>query len=312
MMNGKITGCPSRLLQQNQNNGRIGFRRTKVRPKRGFTLLMSVVALAIGVLVLASIARLSQSKAMLARQQLQQLQWRWGNYSCQQVLLKNADKLLKSDAGSRQVNAEIELRYQLGQQNVFVRIADENQKLDINTLSQRVPQSKLEQIVADFNTSNLPVRLRPLPDTDRRNLKEGGLECWDQVWQLPAEPDIQQLIIGSRQLTLWANRLNVFSSSEEKIRQFGQPFVGAIVVEKLIAARSNQDANSLDSILEDADLNQRQAEQCRRLFCDQSTSYSMWLTMVHGKRMQSSLTIREGIPVSGSQQVVQRVHAFRW
>jgi len=287
--------------------------RHRKHPKRGFTLLMSVVALAIGVLVLASIARMSQSKAMLARQQLLDLQWRWGNHSCQHVLLKNAKELLKVNDEEIRLQPERELRFHLGEQEIFVRIADENQKLDINTLAQRVPQAQLEKIVSQHNFAKLPVRLLPLPDRDRRNLKEGGLECWDQVWDLPAEPDIQQLIIGSRKLTLWANRLNVLCSRDETIREFGQPFVGAIVVQQLLSARSSDSPkNSLEAMLADASVTDRHAEQCRRLFCDQSTSFSMWLTMVNGRRMQSSLTIREGIPVRGSQQVVERIHAFGW
>lgn len=269
------------------------------------------MALTIGVLVMTGVARMSQSQVMQVRRESSEIQWRWGNLSCQESILGNAKQLLTSKDG--RILPEREFRFELGGQYVFLRLADDNQKLDLNLLSMRLEDKELKDLIQKESFCQLPVDLRALPPRLQRNLNEGSFESWNQIWKATAPGDSQQLLIGARGLTLWGNRLNIRLAADEKIRIMAQPFIGSISTTKLLKARASLSQNAdLEDIIAVAALNPRDSALCKQLFCDESASFSMWVTMVDGKRERTSLTVREGVPVNGSKRIIERMHTFQW
>lgn len=280
----------------------------------GFTLLMSVMALAIGVVVLTTMAGLSHNKQSQIRLGAAELQYRWGSYSCQQVLLRDANRLLSQDQRPEIGLPERELRFQLGRQMVYVRLADENQKLDINMLLRSNSAATVESVIDQWNASELRAGLTLLPEAARRSRTEDGLECWDQVWALPSGYDTQQFVIGSRQLTLWGNRVHLLAD-EAVVRETLGKRVGPLAVQRLLQARNEprlgDESNTVQNVVQRADLNERDRAAISGLLTNRSFSFSLWLSFVEGSRTRSGLCVREGVPVS-NDQVVERIHSFAW
>ena len=301
-------------------SGVTGFRcrHGRFAGRRGFTLLMSVVALAIGVVVLTSIAGLSHNRLSQVRLSAAELQDRWGSHSCQQMLLRDAGRLLQQEEGERIGKAEREFRFELAGQRMFARLADENQKLDLNLMLRAKSVGEVERVVDQWSTTELRAGLSLLPEANRRSRTEDGLECWDQVWLLLPGYDTQEFVIGSRRVTLWGNRVHLFAD-DKLVRETVGKWVGPLAVERLLQARNEVAAGgasangsvTIQDVVQRADLNERDRGIVTNLVTQRSVSYSLWLSLVEGSRTRSSLCVREGVPV-GNEQVVERIHGFRW
>lgn len=297
-----------------------GFRFASRRrsDRRGFTLLMSVVALAIGVVVLSSLAGLSQNRLSQVRLSAAELQDRWGSYSCQRMLLRDAARLLQQDDNVLIGMAEREFRFKLAGNQIFARLADENQKLDLNLMLRIKSVGDVERMFDQWSTTEQRARLSLLAEVNRRSRTEDGLECWDQVWPLLPDYDTQVFVVGSRRLTLWGNRVHLFAD-DALIRETVGQWVGPLAVDRLLRARNELVAGSsratemvtVQDVIQRADLNERDRGIIMSLVTQRSASYSLWLSIVEGSRTRSSLCVREGVPVS-NEQFVERIHGFRW
>src|SRR5947207_2859332 len=66
----------------------------RVRPSRGYVLVMALVLLALAATLMTGIARAAITHASEARQAQDELQRRWGSASCRNVALPYAEKIL--------------------------------------------------------------------------------------------------------------------------------------------------------------------------------------------------------------------------
>lgn len=277
--------------------------------REGFTLLVTLAVLAIGTLVMASIAIHSSNLVFQSRSQLKDLRARWAEYSCQRTLLRNPQKTLESslDEGPTHLTKR---QFSLQMNNSFVQItvSDENAKADLNELNRRVSKFQLEAILRKVSPSEKPIYLRPLKKNQKRSLIEKKYGCWEQVWD-QADGNLQA---WTGQVTLWGNRLNPWTADPEILKEFSAPFLGEIATMKLLREIEKGETKKLKEIYKEIEFNQRQIEICRYIFTDVSHSYSLWFQGDCKGNGTKSLLVKEGIPVEGNRSVIFRNHYFSW
>lgn len=145
--------------------------RRRLAPRRAFLLLAVAVALALGSVLVARVARHSLRLATDARDRRAALQERWGAASCQRTLLALARELFEArDRAWQESAAEGEPpppRYAtsivLGGQRFDLLLADEDAKPNLNAIYAHDGPAAVERTVRIVARANpaLPVRLAP-------------------------------------------------------------------------------------------------------------------------------------------------------
>ena len=125
------------------------------RRRRGFVLVMTLVLIAVAGMLLVGVARDSMMLALEALSAQRDLQQRWGAISCQETILRRAGQLFEAEA--RQLEKDGEFRMpqpasiagsiMLGGIRFDIRLADEDAKLNLNTLHAFKGKQQAEQTV---------------------------------------------------------------------------------------------------------------------------------------------------------------------
>ncbi len=129
------------------------------KPKRGFVLLMVLVAIIVVGVAMTTSARRSLQASLAAAEEHRSLQRRWGMLSCQRTLLPAAASIFEvSDLNTRRErNRErgsqrafpsiLESRIQLGGQTFDLLLADEDAKANLNAIYDAGGERECEQAI---------------------------------------------------------------------------------------------------------------------------------------------------------------------
>jgi hypothetical protein len=270
-------------------------------PRGGYVLVLTLGIVALAAISLGGLARYSLGVAAEAHRAAADLQHRWGLLSVQHVLLEGAPDIFaipvarnESDSPRWPSPASVPTTFRLGSLTIEAVVADEDAKLNINTIYGREPgrvPTILRRVMAD--ASGFPVRLAPMTTT------KAPFCSWGQVWDLnhaDCDEDLSTCLMqATGEITCWGSgRLNLCTASDDAIREVAHTALPAQKVGELLTLRKTWGGVAIDDLLSQLDLRQPQLLAARRLFSSESRSYSLWVRLDNGARSWSYQYINDG------------------
>jgi len=270
--------------------------------RRGYVLVLTLGLLALAAISLAGLARYSLGLAATSRSATEDLQRRWGLASVRHVLWERADEILDGQVPPDQAAAppwpkpaSLFVSFRLGGQKFEVLVADEDAKVDLNTIHARKPD-RLLSALRHLSQEGLTARL--VPQRDNR----AAFSSWGQVFdlaRLPAERDVATALIGaSREVTCWGSgRLNLRRASDAAVRETAGVVLSAGEVSELVQHRQNWGGEDVKVLLAQLGLRQGKLAALSRLVGTESRNYSLWITISNGHRTWPYQYVNEAGPV---------------
>lgn len=284
---------------------------------------MSLVLITIAAITLAGISRKSLQLALQASTAQEDLQRRWGRLSSERLLLENSETILENTATSLTPDMKprwplpnlVTTKYVLGGLTFHVQIADEDAKVNLNTVFKRSPK-KLNQLVSRAmilgEASRITKQIQ-MPILARSRKVKTPFQSWGQVFRFDEGQGMNdnptQLRQATSAITCWGTgRLNLQRASDKTILLLAehdsvkkrQEKLPPQLIRELIAKRREASYESLDGLLEQIELKGTQKSTIRQLFTDQSQCHSLWMTIESPRRTWTRLTIDQPTPASNS------------
>ena len=286
------------------------------RRRKGYVLLMTMLAIALSSLALVGFASFSLNHAVETRMLKGELQQKWGAASIERVAFANSDRLLNRTIVDRETGEQTHkpLRSQnayflLGEFEFAVSFEDESAKLDLNqVLKLSRSEAATESIIAEFvDFDGLPIFLRPLDAEFQRTKKEDALESWGQVFELSAGNEnaggIRQ---ATRELTCWSSKMNYRTASDETLYEFCSLIGGQTAAGQLVSERQRAPELPLEKVLEEIHISKRVQASLQSALVESSHSQSVWIRGVGAGTKSDRFVVRESI--SGTERFV----SFQW
>lgn len=276
--------------------------------RRGYVLVLTLATIALAAISLAGLARYSLQLATSADEAASDLQHRWGLVSVRHVLADRAEVILAALTSSHSSStppwpkpARAAATFRLGTFQWQVLVADEDAKVNLNTIYRRKPKAlvpAIRRLCRNEQASGLVVA--PMPENDARS----AFASWGQVFalgQLPAGPaDIgTRLMAASHDLTCWSSeRLNLRRASDAAVREVAGLVLPAGQVGELISLRKHWGGENVAELLVQLELRSPQVAAASRLLATTSSRYSLWVTVDRGQRSWQYQFLEGATPVS--------------
>jgi len=276
-------------------------------PKRGgYVLLLTLGIIALASIALAGLARHSLNLATSAGQAADDLQRRWGLLSVRHVLVDRTNEILEAQVPDELASlppwpkpAQVSASFLLGDQQFTVTLADEDAKVDLNTIYTRKRDRLLPAIRrlsrgAQFAAPD--VRLTP-------NAGSGTpFTSWGQVFELASLPNEKNasvaLVSIGDEMTCWGSgRLNLRRASDAAVREIASLALPAKEVGELVQNRKNWGGQGVEELLDELELKRPQYLAARRLLGTESRNFSLWVEIEDGQRNWSYLYVDNGKPI---------------
>lgn len=280
--------------------------RKRLRNRRtGFVLAVALAFIALAAIALAGFARTSLSLAREAVQAREDLQRRWGTISCQRVLLKKAERILDAEADYRAqlqqvawpLPAIIASEISLGGMRFSLQIADENAKINLNSLARRTPEA-VRQVVTESlvraGAQDVSMKVEAYLSKGQRD--RTLFQSWGQVLDLSAL-DLQaagsrSLPLATQELSCWGSgQLNIRRASTTAIRAICEREISATMLGKLLTARQEANVLGLADLINKLAPNARERATLRTLFTDKAQCHSLWISAVCHERVWRTFVI---------------------
>lgn len=261
--------------------------------REGYVLIMTLVLITIAALSTAGVARRSLQLAHEAIEAQARLQRHWGATSCRRLLLENAEEIFlelekEYEDGERPWPAPhlLQSQVQLAGMNYRLWLSDEGAKLNLNTLTARLPNER-RQMLFHFSGNEIPFALHPdLSPAAKR--KKRWFSSWGQVVNLNEVLDagpLDQLLRATSKITCWGSgKLNIRRTSDKVLLTVSSEAVSQKVGQKLLEARQNATVPKLAELLKTLALRRKDEIALRSWFTDRSTCFALWLEMDDGRR----------------------------
>lgn len=258
------------------------------RSRQGYVLIMTLVLIAIAALASAGLARRSLLSAQQAIEAQDDLQRHWGARSCQKLLLENAGAIFQqmeerdsTDQPRSPLPAVLSFTITLGGMEHHLWLSDENAKLNLNTVTSRIP-AKRRQLLFELVEHSASLQLRPDRSPEAIRSKQ-WFSSWGQVTSLPAvwqAGSLEPLLQTTREITCWGNgKLNIRTASDDLLLQLVSQVLSRDAATELLDARSQNTDLELSELLTSLALRRSQQTTLRRWLTDESSCYSLWLQL---------------------------------
>lgn len=274
--------------------------RRPVRP--GFVLVLVLAILVIAMLISAVAMRFSLTMALRASEAEERLQERWGRFSLQQTFLSAASEMFEDvrerqrSSGSSERVRHLTFRFQLGNQDFELLLADEDAKLDLNTVYYMRSESAVEQCIRKLlmSANRLPLRLRPFRETGPSS-GAPVFDSWGQVFELDRRPDAAALLHeATREISCWGSGLlNVNHASDESLTATCATLVRGSTIDRLKKCRAAGHYRKLRPLLDAAVVTASERQQLNQLLTVRSECFSLWIAARHEGSEDYSLHIAE-------------------
>lgn len=272
--------------------------------QHGYVLLLTLVMVALVAAGTVGLTRTSLASATEAKQAEASLQRRWAAISCRRVLLDQAPTLIENrweeaiepdesidGNGALQVLPDRESmrvirgQVRLGEYVIDLRLSDEQAKVNVNALLAEFDAGEaarqIELLMGSLN-ADLTVDLRPVV-APREPEETGEIQSFERVFsdfrpERIVTQNTDQNPIDT--LTCWGDgRLRLALASDETLRTLLTDHLDADRLEQLLELRKERPGITVDQAMRAMTLGPSQSSPIRRLLTDQSTCYSMWLTI---------------------------------
>jgi len=308
-------------------SSQVAYRRDRDRPcrhkrRRGFLLLTVLVLLVITGLILVGFARRGSRLAVQARDEAADLQRRWGMWSCQQAILPQAEAilaaltLLQEQAIRRRGAARrggpvtglepLRITQDLGQFRFEMLLADENAKLNLNTIYHHDGPASAARLLPRLTAASGQLPLRPLPlvtsvgrnrarETDPRDLPP-AFQSWGQVFDLtglnPMGDARDRLPELTRRVTLWGNgRLNLRRAADTAAEPVLDLALSGSQTRQLLEKYRLGRETPIAYLLQQLQLPEEGGSRLEKLLTAQSECFSLWVTARSPQRQWRELTV---------------------
>jgi hypothetical protein len=301
---------------------------------RGFVLLWTLALLALAAVVLTGLTRRSARRAVEAVDAQEQLQRKWAMASCRKLAKDNAEALLKLTEKRRHAAvASMSLQGVLGNIQLQARIADEQAKVNVNTIYEEMGKDRTATLVRDVarGAGLARVLLRPDPRYAKSRRSSARTDvaaksastiksastmpttapaewpafgCWAQVFDSddPAVLLADSVKSPTNELTCWGDgRLNIDRASTAAIRAVLGQHLSIGVVQTLLDERSKNLQKSPDEWLAGMKLSAEQNQALTQLVTEQSACHSVMIHVRAGGRDWYELEVFETKPVSSQK-----------
>lgn len=290
-------------------------------PRHGFVIVMVLVLIVLAGLILAGTARYSLRLALEAAESQEDLQLRWGLFSCQQAYAARSSVIFAHlrDQGAEAsvpVAGARDLRpaLKLGELHFDLQLADENCKLNLNSFYHEGDRQTVGQLVREMGNHSLPVVLRPYRMTNSDRFYP-AFDSWGQVFALDraGTSDLndsipRRLARATGQLTCWGDgRLNVLWAPKECVEQVCRLSGEDRTASRLLELRSQVSPPKLREMLDSLQVRETQRRQLEQMLTDRSRCFSLWIAASNGRRHWHELHIA----TSDSRGVVH-TFGFTW
>jgi len=287
--------------------------------RQGFVLLMALVLILLASISLVSFARSSLQLANKAAEENENLQRKWGVYSCQTVLLKRPEHFFDGSYSTVAYSSEpwplpkiVVDVIELGGLQFELQLADECAKVNLNSIFRRRKQ-ELNAIVSSVTQSEPGLRANiRLPRTDSLNSEVAPLRSWGQIIEAserlrPSQvSDAVQNI--SLELTCWGSgKLNIRRASDASVLAICGEELSAEAVKRLLLLRREPGEKSLSLLISRMALRSKEKTAVAKLLTDESNCYSLWIVCRNKQRSWTKLFITHPGDGSGVEKV-----AFTW
>ena len=276
--------------------------RRNSRPHAGYVLVLTLGVIALAAITLAGLARYSLQLATRAQDATQELQHRWGLFSTRYMLLDRAAEILEAQVDDEDAGIppwpkpnQLSATYLLGTHEFRVRIADEDSKVNLNTIYVR-KRDKLLPAIHQLGREAGMMRVRLLPQADVRK----PFTSWGQVFDLSVLPPSErstgeQLGEAAQQMTCWGSgQLNIRRASDAALRQVAELALPAGHVSELVDLRKHWGGQQVNELLAELELRRPQLLAVSRLLSTESRSYSLSVDVRRGARNDSYLYVCDG------------------
>ncbi len=288
-----------------------------VQNRSGYVLIMTLVMITVAALSLAGLARKSlllASESIAAERDLQRY---WGANSCRRLLLDQASEIFENletphTEGELPWPAPSRLSSSVTLSGMTYRVwlSDEDAKLNINTLTARLPQQR-RTILGQLMGHQNPLYLTPDTSPAAKQQKR-WFSSWGQmvdITQMGSGGAIDSLMELASELTCWGSgKLNVRRISDQTLLLVASKLVNQQVAQKLLAARTVATDIDWKELLKSLALKRRDSLALRAWFTDRSTCYSLWLELDDGQRRWYHQWV-QGDRASATSDTVL---SFRW
>lgn len=282
---------------------------------------MTLALLALAAVALLIVGRSSLQKAVQAVEAREELQRRWGAYSCIQTMLPQLETqlgLIEQDRYDPQPMIHLEL--DLAGQHVDLLASDEQAKANVNVLHTRHgwrgADAAAQALLAATGTL-LRVELSPLSEEAS---KLSGRQPYTSPGQFLATTMPAQLIrmdfpeaSALAHLTCWGDgKLNYRRASGLAILEITKPLLDTQQVDKLLSLRRQLPGADLNRLAALLDLQGSQRQALAGLLTDTTLCHSLWIRLTRDQRQWNYLAVHEQELAEDGHRTTSKVRRLQW
>ena len=274
--------------------------------RSGFALLLVLMLVVLASTMLAGLARYSLTRALESQESMEEVQRRWAVASLQATVLEHAEDLLDEaehgqpldgqppDIYANKPIAELRVTCRLDQIDYELVLTDEQAKLNVNTLLQKMTPGEARSVVSRLVAQAAQgqtdaVVLRPLTvgaNTPKEVLRLPKVGGYGQVFQ----GLFPERLVGSApsegavaSVTCWGDgKVNLRRAPAKVVEQACTMHLGRDVSNALLAARDRDPYAKLSALLAQLDkVDAARKNKISQCVTDQSQCHGLWI-IVHG------------------------------
>ncbi|NLE37958.1 MAG: hypothetical protein GX621_08025 [Pirellulaceae bacterium] len=293
------------------------------RRRSGYILLIVLTMILMAGLLATSAAHhglMAATQSALAEEELQR---RWGVISCRQAVLNRAEILLKRRELQRRDEERkpprLETSILLGGVRFQLRLADEQAKLNLNTIFSERGERHVDRVIrelTDFSGSISASVLTPHPHAVSGRPHPPAFDSWGQVFcyerfrgsrstnELP-----RAIMTATEKVTCWGDgRLNISRAEKAVLHATCRSAVNPEAARRFVETWTRNPHWNLDRLLGGTDLKRDEQQILKRFLTDGSRCHSLWIHLKSGKRRETVLSL---VRTSG-QAGDGRITTFHW
>ena len=266
--------------------------RKRKRHRKGFALVLVLAMLTIAALLSVGLARRSLDQSVAAAKRADELQRRWGELSLRHTVLNRAAILLRSaELAEGTKRPTLQTTITLGNRSFTLVLSDEQAKLNLNMVFRYGTEGVLRQVLFD-EAAPWPVRLCPDRRATANSPYPPAFASWGQIYDFTNQPEWHRIQLGKR-VTCWGNgQLNLNRADSEAIRTLCELLAPPQSASALLELRQEHPDWSLEQLMREVDIPDRDRRSFRRILTDRSRCHSLWTISTDTKRSWVRLDIQ--------------------
>lgn len=272
--------------------------------RRGYVLLMVLGVILIAGLLSTGIARRSIVMTRTAALREAELQRRFAYISTRAAILERAEILLKTEEiRTGAPVGELQRSFLFGNETITVILADEQTKINLNSVARIGQMSAVHRIVTQSETltsNGVPVLLRPSVTARNESLQNVWFSGWGQVYDLTDtvrrdgySTQMIDPVQWSRSLTCWGTgELNLRRTPKERVKTLCSLIVNREKVDRLTQMLAQNSSWKTDRLLREIDVSSGERQTLRKYLTDQSRCYSIWFILRDVDRTRCQMAVK--------------------